>query len=49
MEISSSASIKSNMQKFVEFFLELKNVIELAKSLGFEYFDKETFNSKVID
>jgi hypothetical protein len=48
MEVSASSNIIWNMKKFIEFYIELKNVTELAKDLWLEYFDKDTFNSQII-
>ncbi|EKE27968.1 MAG: hypothetical protein ACD_3C00116G0005 [uncultured bacterium (gcode 4)] len=49
LEVSSSSDIISNMEKFVEFYIELKNVTNLAKDLWFEYFDKDSYNSQIIN
>ncbi|EKE29458.1 MAG: hypothetical protein ACD_2C00172G0006 [uncultured bacterium (gcode 4)] len=48
MEVSASSDLRWNIQKFVEFYIEIKNVTELAKDLWFEYFDKDTYNNQVI-
>ncbi|EKE29457.1 MAG: hypothetical protein ACD_2C00172G0005 [uncultured bacterium (gcode 4)] len=37
-----------NLEQLVIFYLDFKNVVQLSQDLWFEYFDKESFNNKVI-
>lgn len=48
MEVLPTISMFNNMKQFINFYIEIKNVVSLAHDLWLEYFDKDTFENKVI-
>lgn len=48
LEFSSIKSIDKNLEKFVEFYLEMKNITNLSKDLKLFYYDKWTMSTEIV-
>ena|GEM_PF-1133921 len=48
MEFSDNKDVFKNLNPYVEFYLELKNITNLSKDLKLFYYDKGTMSKRII-